>query len=79
MHILKRNELVHQLQNNKIWLTFFLESKQKKSYKLEFRAKKKAGFDISLGTRWRDEGEDVDESSMEGVVSRPVNGEWSFR
>ena len=76
-HILKRNELLAQVKDNKIWLTFFLESKPKKSYKLEFRTKKKASFDVSLGTKWKDEGEEeADESTIKGVVRR--QGEFCF-
>jgi hypothetical protein len=73
-HILKRNELLPQVQQNKIWLTFFLESKPKKTYKLEFKTKKKASFDVSLGTKWKDEGEAAEENVSEAMVRRPLNG-----
>ncbi|KAF8859449.1 hypothetical protein BDZ45DRAFT_725209 [Acephala macrosclerotiorum] len=60
-HILKRYDLVSEVKNNRVTLTFFLQSRRKRTYKLEFKTKRKASFDVQLGSRWEDEGEELEE------------------
>lgn len=69
-HILKRYDLVSEIKNNRIILTFFLQPRPKRSYKLEFKIKKKASFDVQLGSKWEDEGEELEEKFTR-IKSRP--------
>jgi hypothetical protein len=71
---LRENELLSQAENNKIKLTFWLESRPKKSYRLEFRIQKKASFDVSLGTNWNREAEDGDENTIGVMIKRIPSG-----
>lgn len=61
LHILKRYDLMSGVKNGKIILTFLLQARRKRSYRLEFKIKKKASFDVQLGSKWEDEGEDLEE------------------
>jgi hypothetical protein len=71
---LNDSELLSQAANNRITLTFWLESKPKKSYKLDFQIKKKASFDVSLGAYWNKATEDGDENTTGVVIKRSFGG-----
>jgi len=75
---LNDNGLLSQVENSKITLTFWLESRPKKSYKLEFRIRKRATFDVSLGTNWNHEAEDGDENTTGVMIKRPTDGKLTL-